>query len=119
ELATCLPGYSDNPYWISAVNKLYTVCDEVRVGIGIANPQFKLDVDGTTHAQTFHAENYNNSNYALYTGYTSPGNVATLLDLGNMTGPGSQEVRFSVNNNGNVVINSTSGNPFVVYNSAN
>ena len=118
ELATCLPGYADDPYWISAVNKLYTVCDEVRVGIGIVNPQFKLDVDGTTHSIRFHAGSYNNSNNALYSGYTTQGNVSNLLDLGNMTSNSSQETRFLVKNNGNVEIHCSSGYPLVAYNPA-
>lgn len=119
DFATCFPGYADDPYWMNGINKIYTVCNEVNVGVGVFDPQFKLDVDGTTHSLRFKSGSDEGSSIALFSGFTNPGNVSSLIEVGQITGPTTEKVRFSVNNNGNVVISSTSGNALVVYNTDN
>ncbi len=39
-------GIVPNPIWHNGINKLYTHCPEVKVGIGTSSPLFKLDVIG-------------------------------------------------------------------------
>jgi len=47
----CLPGIAEAPYWAQSPNKLVTAptqCqDNVKVGIGVANPTQKLEVNGS------------------------------------------------------------------------
>lgn len=49
EPTACLGGDVDNPQWYSALNKLYSPCPEVNVGIGTSTPDFKLDIKGATY----------------------------------------------------------------------
>lgn len=42
----CSPSYLTNPYWMNGPSKLFTACPEVKVGIGINSPLYKLDVRG-------------------------------------------------------------------------
>ncbi|MNJ88809.1 hypothetical protein D3C87_63660 [compost metagenome] len=37
-----------NPFWNNGPGKLYTACAGVKIGIGTANPEFNLDVIGST-----------------------------------------------------------------------
>jgi hypothetical protein len=41
-----IPGYSDNPFWASAPQKLYSECGDVFVGIGTNTPSHLLTVAG-------------------------------------------------------------------------
>jgi hypothetical protein len=41
-----VPGYSDNPFWVSAPQKLYSECGDVYVGIGTKTPSHLLTVAG-------------------------------------------------------------------------
>ena len=45
----CIPGDISNPQWGSGVNKIFSACPQVNVGIGTNDPLFKLEVIGSTH----------------------------------------------------------------------
>lgn len=51
-LKTCETDANDNvinPTWNNGINKIYTDCPQIKVGIGTSNPQVKLDVRGKTY----------------------------------------------------------------------
>ncbi|MCH2229800.1 MAG: hypothetical protein MK105_05595 [Crocinitomicaceae bacterium] len=46
QVKECSEAYLTNPYWMSGLNKLFTRCPEMKVGIGTLNPEYTLDVRG-------------------------------------------------------------------------
>lgn len=45
-----IPGYTNNPTWANGLNKIFSQCPQVNVGIGTDSPKVKLDVRGTTYS---------------------------------------------------------------------
>ncbi|HEU0227715.1 MAG TPA: hypothetical protein VFQ86_08255 [Arachidicoccus soli] len=81
--------YSMNPYWMNAPNKLYSLCPNVKVGIGTDAPTKTLDVNGDAKIrQRTWTSSLSVGTFAtdigLITGYYNGTfqNLYTLLDLG-------------------------------------
>lgn len=46
--------YNDaNPTWSNGLNKIYSKCPQIKVGIGTQNPNFTLHVNGTTYCSEY------------------------------------------------------------------
>jgi hypothetical protein len=93
---------------MAGANRLYTLCEDVFVGIGVSNPMHKLHVLGTSYSRQFLAGSEDGDQDALYNGY-SLNNTQYLMKLGKNIQTVDQSVKFSIDNNGAVVI-SNSGN---------
>jgi hypothetical protein len=46
------PSNPLTPYWIYEPYKIYTSCPQIKVGIGLTNPFYLLDVNGTTRTKS-------------------------------------------------------------------
>lgn len=118
QIQTCLPGYAAAPYWINAVNKLYTVCDEVLVGVGTNNPQFKLHVEGTSFTDQIIVGAQDNTTSAMAK-INSTNNNTDILRCGKKIGSNPEELRFRISNDGMVEIhNTSSGTAFTIFGSS-
>ena len=78
-----------NPHWASELNKIYSSCPNVFVGIGNDAPAHQLHVTGVNYAQNFLAGVVTSSNDALYNGFTS-NTTQNLIQLGVKFGGGTQ-----------------------------
>lgn len=120
DFVTCFEdefGDNPSPVWISGLNKLYTDCDQVNVGIGNNNPQFKLHVSqGTTFLKKLKLGSELSTENALINGY-STNSTQSLFNLGVKIGAGDQVGRFAISNQGSVLINSTGGSSSLEINS--
>ncbi len=97
-------GYSDNPYWISEPNKLYTICPDTRVGIRTNQPTQALDVRGSGFFQTGLSvgnSTFTPSNPAFFEGYGSLGSARPWLRF-TVEENGNEETAFLVNNEGGI-----------------
>lgn len=45
-----IAGYTNNPTWANGLNKIFSQCPQVNIGIGTDAPRVKLDVRGTTYS---------------------------------------------------------------------
>lgn len=99
----CSQTYLDNPYWMSGINKLFTSCPEMRVGIRTSTPEFALDVRGTGFFSGGIKLGATNvlSNPAFVEGLVTTGNLRPWIRLSNWQN-GQNKTAFLVENNGNV-----------------
>lgn len=98
-----------NPKWVSALNKIYTYCPEVRVGVGTNDPLHKLHTVGVTFSTRIMAGNALANSNAVISGFAINNNYP-LLELGRKIGGLSQETRFFVDNNGALTIDNDGAN---------
>jgi len=91
-------GNVTNPLWTSGVNKIYSLCPIVKVGIGTSTPGYSLTVEGTAYSQKVLAGSASGSTSALINAFL-PSNSGDLIRLGvmNVTTP---VVRFVISNDG-------------------
>ncbi|MBK7130293.1 MAG: hypothetical protein IPM74_11590 [Crocinitomicaceae bacterium] len=87
--------------WWAVAQKLFTACPDVNVGIRTDDPQFALDVKGSTYAMRFLAGNPGATTDALLNGY-SENTSQDLIRLGGKIGANDEEVRFKILNDGTV-----------------
>jgi len=121
-----VPTNIANPVWSSGLNKIFAhYCGWVKVGIGTSDPQFLLDVRGTTYSLRHLSGNSLATNNAVYNGY-SMNHSQTLMNLGVKIGGTPEDVRFTISNSGNIkmtnvgtepsfVLNNGTGHAIVVY----
>jgi hypothetical protein len=104
------------PQWWTGLNKLYTACPDVNVGIATADPTHKLTVIGTTYAQKFLGGNSGATVDALMNLFAQ-NNTQDLMNLGVKIGGLAELLRFVVKNNGNIEAHSSgSGTALTLYN---
>ncbi|MBN4070877.1 hypothetical protein JYT72_00075 [Crocinitomix catalasitica] len=108
-------GNIPNPKWHSGLNKIYTDCDSVNVGIGTNNPTFKLRVNGITATTKLKAGNISSSSNAVINGF-SPSQ--DLIALGKKVGALDEEVKFTISNNGSLTLNSDGPRAIIVNDAA-
>jgi len=46
----CPSGNIDNPQWLNGVNKIFSPCDQVLIGLGTAFPAYKAHILGTVYS---------------------------------------------------------------------
>jgi len=113
EPALCPPGDIQNPQWYSAVNKIYSYCPQVNVGISTNNPLHKLHVVGRAFASRMMAGNALANSNAVISGFAI-NNTYPLLDLGRKIGGLDQSSRFVVANDGSLTIDNDGTNASLV-----
>jgi len=109
ELQLCFEdefGDIPNPEWFSGLNKLFTDCDQVNVGIGTNEPEFKLDCRGTTYTMRIKIGSVSASEIALINGFVI-NNTQNLIALGKKVGASAEEVKFLISNDGAVELTNT------------
>lgn len=97
----CTPEATESPQWYNAPYKLFTVCPDIKVGIGTINPDFLLHVKGKAYAMQMKIGNKDAISEALISGFSVSGSQ-DLIELGTMLGGGAEEVRFKITNDGTV-----------------
>lgn len=103
------------PHWFNGLNKLFSPCDDVNVGIGTDSPDHKLDVKGTTASIKILAGNTLGTSDAIINGY-SFNHSQKLIRLGKKIGGLIEEVRFEVDNNGAVSVTNIANNASITIN---
>lgn len=96
-------GNSPSPTWSNGLNKLYSNCPKVNVGIGTASPLLKLDVRGHAASRYLRVGNtptLTNDNI-LIKGYGATGSRA-LLSIGEYQG--AEEKRLELKSDGSLEI---------------
>ena len=101
ELALCVPGDIANPMWANGINKIFSPCPQVNVGIGNNAPAHKLHVTGTSYATRLLAGNVNGDFNAMINGFSSINQDLVEIGTYNST-TNSSTVRFKIQNDGTV-----------------
>ncbi|GAB5417059.1 MAG: hypothetical protein Crog4KO_19250 [Crocinitomicaceae bacterium] len=112
--------YSNNPYWVSQPERLYTACPDVFVGIGIENPRVNLDVNGTSFSQelALSTDPLNMAGAKLKIGGYSPQINTNLVSISNSTeGIFQLSNQGSLHLKGNIDLNSDHNEPLIISNS--
>lgn len=90
QIRDCGEGPINNPKWYHGVNKLFTHCPQVNVGINTSNPRVKLDVIGTTYTDRLAlgtADPLNmQANFHMKVN-ASPGNTNTIFKIESLQQP--------------------------------
>lgn len=117
---TDVNGNSPIPTWENGLNKIYSYCPKVNVGIGTSTPIHKLDVRGHVAVRNLRIGNIPTltDDNILIKGYGATSGQA-LMSLGNYQG--AEEKRFEVKADGSVEIyhiddsHQFTGHPFTVF----
>lgn len=116
------------PHWFSAPSKLFSACPDVFVGVGTANPEYLLHVEGTSFQMKLLVGNADAPTDGLINGFSeSPSQH--LMQLGKKDGAGAEFINLLVKNDGSTVlscvgssvaftVNNGSGHAIVVNNSS-
>lgn len=100
EPVLCFNDDIAEPKWQNGVNKIFTPCPQVNVGIGMANPKHKLHVNGTSLTTRLLV----GSNSAMGTGSVASifvqNNSYDILSVGKKIGAGPEQIFFKISNNG-------------------
>lgn len=110
-----------NPTWQHGLDKIYTSCPQVKVGINNDNPRVHLDVNGTSYSNFLSLggdPTIMGTDLVRFRikGYSLTNN-SNLFEINN-----NSNLLFSISNlgdlnlNGRIVVNSTNNNPFVIQN---
>ncbi len=104
----CGDGDVLSPKWFKNVNKLFSPCPEVKVGIGTSDPEYQLSVPvGLSYFRQVLIGNSTASTDATINGFAF--NHSThLLRLGKKIGGLAEEERFIVRNDGSTEITNVS-----------
>jgi hypothetical protein len=97
----CSPVEIATPRWFHSMNKLFSPCPQVKVGIGTNNPTQNLDVRGTTYTIKLIAGNTPEDADAVINAYARNHDDA-LLKLGKRIDVTPSEVKLVVENNGDL-----------------
>ena len=107
-------NYLQNPTWLNGLNKIFTPCPEVKVGVGTNNPQAELDVNGTAITANLKSSNTIEvgraySAFSMLSGFMVSPNNRELLTLGQYN-PQTQEEKetLQLKSSGELVLNYTS-----------
>jgi len=111
----CEAGDVASPQWFAGLNKLFSPCPTVNVGIGTDAPDYKLDVRGTTFSLKIKVGNATGSEPAMINAYAY-NHSQSLLRLGKKIGGLAEEVRFTVDNDGAVIMTNAGDNPAITIN---
>lgn len=111
----CGTGDVSNPQWYKGLNKLFSPCPQVNVGIGNSNPEFKLDVTGETFTVKLLVGNSLGTDTAMINAYAF-NHTQRLLQLGKKVGGLAEEIRFVVNNDGSAELTNVGSNPALTIN---
>jgi len=116
ELAVCAPdGMNINPTWSNGLNKIFSICPDVKVGIGTDDPNHLLDVRGRIYGKNLLVGNLNANVDALINGYAE-NTSQYLLNLGVKVGALTEEIRFRITNTGTVILRNGGGHSLIAYN---
>lgn len=111
----CGGGDVTNPSWFNGLNKLFSPCPQVNVGIGTSTPDFNLDVNGETFTLKLLVGNSLGTDTAMVNAYAY-NHTQRLIQLGKKVGGLPEELRFVVNNDGSVDITNVGSNPAITIN---
>jgi len=112
----CLTGDDIlDPKWSNGVNKLFSACPQVKVGIATINPEFALHVVGTTYSLRLKIGNKTAPQTGLIDAFAM-NNTWDLMSLGTKIGNQPEAVKFQVKNNGNVIITNSGSDPTLTLN---
>lgn len=107
-------NYVQNPTWLNGLNKIFTPCPEIKVGIGTNSPQAELDVNGTILTTNLKASNTVEvgraySAFSMISGFMISPNNRELITIGQYN-PQTQEekVTLQLKSSGELVLNYTS-----------
>jgi hypothetical protein len=78
---SCTDAPIPNPTWFNGVNKIFTACPQVKVGIGNSNPQYKLTVSGIAYARRILVGKPGSLTTAVINGFASSSS-RDLIQLG-------------------------------------
>ncbi len=115
EISYCGVSEITHPRWFHGINKLFSPCPQVNVGIGTFNPTHNLDVKGTTFTINLKIGNELGSDTALINAYAF-NHSQPLMQLGKKIGASSTELRFLINNDGSIIITNIGSNPALTIN---
>lgn len=101
EITYCSATEIAHPQWFHSMNKLFSPCPQVKVGIGTSNPTHNLDVRGTTFTLKLIAGNTPEEANAVINAYAA-NHVDALLKLGKRIDVTPSEVKLVVENNGDL-----------------
>lgn len=101
EITYCSAAEIAHPQWFHSMNKLFSPCPQVKVGIGTSNPTHNLDVRGTTFTLKLIAGNTPEEANAVINAYAA-NHVDALLKLGKRIDVTPSEVKLVVENNGDL-----------------
>lgn len=91
------------PHWFSAPSKLFSACPDVFVGVGTANPEYLLHVEGTSFQMKLLVGNADAPTDGLINGFSeSPSQH--LMQLGKKDGAGAEFINLLVKNDGSTVL---------------
>jgi hypothetical protein len=125
----CLGGDVANPLWAHGLNKIYHECPVILTGLGTAAPAHKLHVVGLSYSSKGFLAGHSGANADALINAYAQSSFGNLLQLGVKVGSGSQEVRLTVTNDGEVdwknlgtdpslTIHNGDGHAIVVYGNA-
>ncbi|MCG8573916.1 MAG: hypothetical protein MI810_03435 [Flavobacteriales bacterium] len=115
EISTCPPG--SVPKWLSGVDKLFVNCPATNVGIGTADPLYKLHVVGKTYTHSLKVGHQSATEDALINGF-SLNDSQDLLKLGHKVGGLDEVIQLTLTNDGTLTLNSEGSKALVVNDAA-
>jgi hypothetical protein len=115
DFSYCSPDSITAPRWFHGINKLFSPCPQVKVGVGTNTPTHNLDVKGTTFTVRLKVGNELGSDTAMINAYAF-NHTQPLLQLGKKIGALPTELRFVVNNDGSIAITNVGSNPAITIN---
>lgn len=111
----CGDGDVANPSWFNGLNKIFSPCSQVNVGIGTSSPDFNLDVKGETFTVKLLVGNELGTDTAMINAYAF-NHSQRLLQLGKKVGGLAEEIRFFINNDGSIEMTNVGTNPAITIN---
>lgn len=98
----CIEGDISHPTWANGLNKIYSPCPQVNVGIGTSTPRVKLDVRGVTYstrlALNTDPEDLGSKSFHMKTPY--PANSPTYGNAPIFLIENNERALFQINNDG-------------------
>ena len=112
----CPPGDVLNPWWQSGLNKIFSPCPPVNVGIGTTTPNHKLHVIGRIYSNTgVLLGSAGGTTDALINGFAI-NNTQDLMQLGVKVGALTQTVKFRIQNKGSIQTSNSGSAPSLMMN---
>lgn len=113
----CPPGDVPSPTWMNGLNKIFTPCPPVKVGIGTTTPTFKLHVVGDTYTEKLVAGNINGYTSAILNATGTSSSTTDLLQLNQLSTGTTDHLRLRVTSAGTLMLYCEGANALIAHNS--